>query len=380
MRPFIKWAGGKEKEIAYFRDYIPADINNYIEPFLGGGAVYFSLREQNIGGRRYINDFSSDLIGIYRRVRDHDRLYFEIVRNINENFMLLGLFPEEVLNQFVLIAEGFAVGEDVAEATEVFCNNVIRENVELVGRLERYNAEFVASVRKNIVFRLRTIKRIYEKKNSLDDIDYKSTLETVFKMSLYDTLRNAYNKYRNYDLEQSEKLAYLFFIREYCYSAMFRFNTFGEFNVPYGGASYNNKSFTKVIEDMESEDRRRYLSQRNTTISNQDFEVFLNALDIHEDDFIFVDPPYDSEFSAYDQNEFGHEDQIRLADALENIHARIMIVIKRTEFIENLYQERGFNIEVYEKRYDVNFRNRNERTAEHLLITNYEIGDNNGQA
>lgn len=43
MNPIIKWAGGKEKELAYIKENVPNKIERYIEPFVGGGAVFLIL-------------------------------------------------------------------------------------------------------------------------------------------------------------------------------------------------------------------------------------------------------------------------------------------------------------------------------------------------
>ena len=48
-----------------------------------------------------------------------------------------------------------------------------------------------------------------------------------------------------------------------------------------------------------------------------------------------------------------------------------MLIIKNTEFIYNLYHTEGFNIKTFDKKYLVSFQNRNDKDAEHLLITNY---------
>ena len=118
-------------------------------------------------------------------------------------------------------------------------------------------------------------------------------------MSLYSTIRYAYN---NIKANDPYKIAYFLYLREYCYSSMFRYNPDGDFNVPYGGMSYNTKKFQNVIDYIESDDLVNYL--RRTNIVNNDFEEFINRIDLTENDFIFVDPPYDSEFSEYAKNEF----------------------------------------------------------------------------
>lgn len=163
--------------------------------------------------------------------------------------------------------------------------------------------------------------------------------------------------------------ACFYFIREYCYSSMFRFSKDGKFNVPYGGRSYNLKYMSSKIEQMKSNDITSFF--KHTSIYNLDFEEFLNSFNLNETDFIFLDPPYDLEFSTYDNNSFDKNEQIRLRNCLKNTKAKWMLIIKKTDFIYNLYKE--FNIYEYDKNYLVSFKNRNAKDVKHLLITNYEI-------
>ena len=164
------------------------------------------------------------------------------------------------------------------------------------------------------------------------------------------------------------RAAVFLFIREYCYSSMFRYNCKGEFNVPYGGISYNRKDFQKKINYILSDDIYEKLSKTN--VCNMDFEIFINSLSLTKDDFLFLDPPYDSDFSTYAQNEFGKEDQIRLCECLKKTKAKIMLIIKNTEYIYNLYKD-DFKISSFDKTYLVSFMNRNEKDVKHLIITNY---------
>jgi len=113
---------------------------------------------------------------------------------------------------------------------------------------------------------------------------------------------------------------------------------------------------------------------KNTKLYNLDFEEFCNTIALTERDFLFLDPPYDTEFSTYAKNSFDRNDHIRLANFLSRTNAKFMLVIKNTDFIFNLYQKnRGFNIETFDKKYLVSFMNRNDKAAEHLLITNYDL-------
>ena len=89
-------------------------------------------------------------------------------------------------------------------------------------------------------------------------------------------------------------------------------------------------------------------------------------------DFIFLDPPYDSEFSTYAKNEFDKSDQTRLANyLLKECKAKWMMVIKNTEFILKLYSDKKLSVKSFEKKYLVSFMNRNDKDVQHLMITNY---------
>lgn len=66
MNPVLKYRGGKSREIPRFLQYIPEDFDRYIEPFFGGGAVYFYLEPENA----IINDINERLILFYRQLRD----------------------------------------------------------------------------------------------------------------------------------------------------------------------------------------------------------------------------------------------------------------------------------------------------------------------
>ena len=102
------------------------------------------------------------------------------------------------------------------------------------------------------------------------------------------------------------------------------------------------------------------------------FQEFMKQNPPTENDFIFVDPPYDTEFSTYAKNTFGKEDHTRLANYLiDCCKGKWMLVIKTTEFIYNLYNKKGISIHSFDKNYQVSFKNRNERNVEHLIITNY---------
>ena len=151
---------------------------------------------------------------------------------------------------------------------------------------------------------------------------------------------------------------------------MFRYNSKGEFNVPYGGIAYNRKDPASRLPYLASEELVEQIEK--TTLSCGDFIEFMDKYPPERDDFVFLDPPYDSEFSNYAGNVFARDDHQRLADFLfGTLKARWMLVIKRTDFIEGLYKDKGLKVDSFAKRYVVSFRERNDKQAEHLIITNY---------
>ena len=75
MKPLIKYRGGKSREIPNIKKHIPQFSGRYIEPFFGGGALYFHLEPQNA----IINDINTRLIGFYDGVKnDYPRLRTEL--------------------------------------------------------------------------------------------------------------------------------------------------------------------------------------------------------------------------------------------------------------------------------------------------------------
>ncbi len=71
--PFLKWAGGKRQLRSSLRQHYPPVFTEYVEPFLGGGTVFFDLETQGRLEDRptTLSDVNGDLIGCYLMVRDY---------------------------------------------------------------------------------------------------------------------------------------------------------------------------------------------------------------------------------------------------------------------------------------------------------------------
>ena len=215
------------------------------------------------------------------------------------------------------------------------------------------------------------MRKIELNRGKMSDQNILENLECAFKSAYYMHFRYLYNNRLELEIEDEFYCAIFYFIREYCYASMFRYNSNGKFNVPYGGISYNRKDFDKKINNLNSSKLKSYM--KTTDIFNLDFEDFCKKIKLTSKDFIFLDPPYDTEFSTYAKNEFGKNDQIRLANFLKNTKAKFMLIIKNTDFIYNLYNVKGLYIKSFDKKYLVSIKNRNDKNVEHLIITNYEI-------
>lgn len=69
LRPFLKWAGGKGRLLPKIVPYIPTSFENYHEPFLGGGAMFFSVRDR-IRGTANLHDLNDVLVNAWQRVQE----------------------------------------------------------------------------------------------------------------------------------------------------------------------------------------------------------------------------------------------------------------------------------------------------------------------
>ena len=68
--PFVRWAGGKRRLLPQILPHVPERFENYYEPFLGGGAMFFAVRDR-INGRAQLADLNTHLICAWIAMRDH---------------------------------------------------------------------------------------------------------------------------------------------------------------------------------------------------------------------------------------------------------------------------------------------------------------------
>ena len=172
--------------------------------------------------------------------------------------------------------------------------------------------------------------------------------------ALYYQLRDMYNgRIRKEFLDAT----LYYFINKTSYSGMLRFNSKGEFNVPFG--RYKNFST-----DSLSGKHSNLLAK--TEILNVDYSDVFNLCT--SSDFIFLDPPYDYG-NNINQNDFVEDNHRKLAQDFRNLSTKTLMVIGKTPLIEELYKP--YIVDQYSKQYAVNIRNRFKSESTHLVITNF---------
>lgn len=289
MKTLLKYRGGKTKELSYILPLIPEIEGRYMEPFFGGGAVYFALEPQHA----VINDINARLMDFYRAVGgDYDALRLEL------------------------------------------------DDIERIYTANRADFE--------------------RRKTRMPDERIADANEDFYYL-----LRDAFNGLA--DCPYSDAALY-YFINKTAYSGMIRYNSRMEFNVPYG--RYPNLN-TNLVTTAHS----RLL--QTADIHDGDYTEIFNMAD--EDDFMFLDPPYDCVFSDYGNEEyrdgFNRNHHELLAERVLALPCRWLMVIGRTPLTEELYQHHI--VGEYGKAYSVNIRNRFRSAARHIVVANYDVGNIN---
>ena len=238
--PFVKWAGGKRNLLPTIEKFMPPkdQINRYIEPFVGGGALFFHLQHPV----SILADSNQELIEVYR---------------------------------------------------------VVKENVEeLIQALKVHRNE------KDYFYEVRARKPE--------------------------------------DLTPIERASRFIFLNKTCFNGLYRVNSKGQFNVPFG--RYKNPR----ICDEEGL-RAASLALRNSTLLVGDFEQTLSKA--KPTDFVYLDPPYHpisatSSFTSYTSDKFEESEQERLADIYSELVNRgcfVMLSNSDTPLIRKLYKDFSIN-------------------------------------
>lgn len=367
--PLLKWPGGKSGELAQILPALPPVTGRYLEPFVGGGAVLFAL-PPHVPAE--VNDASVDLIDLYARVQRPDPGFLARMDALDRWWADLDAFGEE---RGAALAAIFRDSTDEGSLRDRAARLVAAARPDLVAlpppEWLAVADTFADVALETVPAKLVRMRRVEARKGEpLPPADLCRNVEGAFKAACYVALRALYNRGRGRGERSERQSAAFLFLREYAYAAMFRFNARGQFNVPYGGITYNRKRLAPKLAHLRSEPVRARL--QSTRLHCGDFEAFLDASRPGPDDVVFVDPPYDSRFSDYDRASFSAGDHARLAQVLRRLPSRFQLVIKATPTVVDLYRDERWHVTACDKTYRWTIKDRNDRAATHLMITNYE--------
>ncbi|WP_284869162.1 DNA adenine methylase [Corynebacterium rhinophilum] len=275
VKPLVKWAGGKRQLLPHIHAALPAGTpRRYYEPFIGGGAVLFSLTP----AAARVNDLNSELINLYEVVRE----------GVEELISLVSTYPND--------------------------------------------ADFF--------YQLRAVDRDAE---------------------------------RFAALSATERAARTLYLNKTCYNGLYRVNSAGQFNAPFG--RYKNPT---ICDADTLRGVHQYFWDNDITFTQGDFAAAV--ADAGEGDFVYFDPPYDpvnvtSSFTGYQKDGFDRAEQERLKAVCDDLNARgvkFLLSNSATEFIRDLYED--YSIDTVAATRAINSVGSRRGKVDEVLVRNYEVG------
>lgn len=169
-------------------------------------------------------------------------------------------------------------------------------------------------------------------------------------------------------LSDLEKAARFIFLNKTCFNGLYRVNSKGQFNVPFGFYKNPRTCNEEVIHACS-------LALQETKLSCRPFEEVVRRAG--KGDFVYFDPPYHplnstSNFTSYTKNSFSADDQIRLAETVKRLSNKgcyVMLSNSDSAFIRELYSQ--FRVETVEAMRAINCKAERRGKITETLILNY---------
>lgn len=193
---------------------------------------------------------------------------------------------------------------------------------------------------------------------------HRNTAEYYYEVRDWDRSPDFYKK------PAVERAARIIYLNKTCYNGLFRVNSQGQFNVPFGRYTDPNIVDEGVLRAVSI-----YLNEAQVAILNGDFA---NAVkEAKHGDFIYFDPPYDpvsdtASFTGYDINGFGKDEQQRLkmeVDRLTRLGCKVLLSNAYTPFVADLY--RGYYRVKVEASRAINSNGQKRGKIDEILVMNY---------
>jgi len=269
-----------------------------------------------------------------------------IVKWVGGKRQLLPEIVKRIPNTFSYYAEPFVGGGAVffeLQPKKAIINDL---NIELINlyKVIKYNVEELIS----------------------DLSNHKNEKEYFYEIRKMDRDEGLYKK-----LSNVEKASRLLYLNKTCYNGLYRVNSKGQFNTPFG--SYKNPNFNnkELLRELN-----KYFNDSQIEFYSEDYSMILNRLDSNS--FVYLDPPYDpvsetSNFTSYSKTGFGQEEQIRLkehCDQLNDQGIKFLLSNSSTPFIMDLYG--NYHIDIVYARRSVNSNAQKRGEVGEVLVTNYD--------
>lgn len=131
MKPFVKWQGGKSKEIKYISNFIPSNVKTIAEPFAGGAAVSFNLEIPS-----YLNDLDERVINIYKIVQNPDTFH-----SLLSEIQKLKSLKKDELNSVYYDARNYINQHTISENEYEYALRFLIVRQQCFSGMERYNSK-----------------------------------------------------------------------------------------------------------------------------------------------------------------------------------------------------------------------------------------------
>lgn len=188
--------------------------------------------------------------------------------------------------------------------------------------------------------------------------------EYYYKTRDLDRNKNKYNRLSDY-----KRAARTIYLNKACFNGLYRVNSKNEFNVPFG-----KKIKVNTYDGINLGIIYSFLNLNDIRFLSTDFEEAVK--DAKKGDFIYFDPPYDSDnstFNSYTENGFGKEEQKRLSEVFKNLDKRgcyVMLSNYNTSLIKVLYK--GYNFNYVKAQRNIGAKAKDRGIVEEVIITNYK--------
>jgi DNA adenine methylase len=221
---------------------------------------------------------------------------------------------------------------------------------------------YISDVNEELINLYKTIR------DSLDELIedlsiHQNSAEYFYSVRSLDRDQKVYSQLS--DVERASRFIYL---NKSCYNGLYRVNSKGQFNTPFG--KYKNPIY---FERENMERCSKFL--KSVDIRVGDFTIFKD--EVREGDFFYFDPPYfpitdTANFTSYTKDGFGFHDQERLLNFAKEIDKKgsyFMISNSHSQETSDFYSE--FNIDTIDVGRAINSKGDSRGKIKEILVTNY---------